>query len=217
MIRVKNMQLTDHLSSGNHLLLTYDINYPQFDSECKATSKVNKFYQTNARILENYSLSFLYPQAVSQYHYSLEHGYPVMSYEAYLNYTITSQSDCIISLYQDRYTYTGGAHGSTLRRSQTWNLNTGHLIRLKDFFPKDMDYEHYLLESIITMVEKQIAAPDNPDKIDYFDNYLENIPKSFREGNFYLTPTGIIIYFQQYDLAPYSNGIVEFYFPFPRK
>ncbi|MFU2363539.1 MAG: RsiV family protein, partial [Clostridiales bacterium] len=28
--------------------------------------------------------------------------------------------------------------------------------------------------------------------------------------SYYLTPKGIVIYFQQYDIAPYSSGLPEF-------
>ena len=38
--------------------------------------------------------------------------------------------------------------------------------------------------------------------------------EDFHPGNFFLVPDGIIIYYQQYDIAPYAAGIPEFLIPF---
>ena len=62
------------------------------------------------------------------------------------------------------------------------------------------------------MISKQLeSSVSHPD---YFKNHEQNVSISFSPDNFYLTPEGIVIYFQQYDLAPYSNGIIEFTIPY---
>ena len=48
----------------------------------------------------------------------------------------------------------------------------------------------------------------------YFENYKELINKTFNPNSFYCTPEGISVYYQQYDIAPYSSGIREFLMPY---
>ena len=48
----------------------------------------------------------------------------------------------------------------------------------------------------------------------YFEDYCKLVLDSFNPEQFYLVPRGntydLVIYFQQYDIAPYSTGIPTF-------
>lgn len=59
-------------------------------------------------------------------------------------------------------------------------------------------------------IERQISR--EPDI--YFEDYRERISQYFREENFYCEPSGVVIYYQQYDIAPYSSGIRTFLIPY---
>lgn len=48
----------------------------------------------------------------------------------------------------------------------------------------------------------------------YFDDYRKLIAQYFNEEQYYLTPQGVAIYYQQYEIAPYSTGIVVFTVPY---
>lgn len=115
-----------------------------------------------------------------------------------------------LSVYIDKYEFTGGAHGSTVRSSDTWELSSGTNIPLYTFFKRGTDYERLLTEEIIKQAEYNMKQ--NPGI--YFDDYKNLILKNFNQQNFYLTPQGLVIYYQQYDIAPYSTGIVEFTIPY---
>ncbi len=144
----------------------------------------------------------LFPEAVRVYKEAVNNGFPVRAFESLLTYTVTCNQNGLLSLYRDRYDYTGGAHGSTVRRSDTFNLRTGGTLPVSAFFPPRFDYEKYLIEEMIKL------AGQNPDI--YFENYAELIKKNFNPQNFYITENGITIYYQQYEVAPYSSGIIEF-------
>ncbi|HWQ73960.1 MAG TPA: RsiV family protein, partial [Syntrophomonas sp.] len=47
-------------------------------------------------------------------------------------------------------------------------------------------------------------------------NYEELVEQTFDVNNFYCTPQGVVVYFQQYDIAPYASGIREFLLPYNR-
>ena len=48
----------------------------------------------------------------------------------------------------------------------------------------------------------------------YFDDYQDLIKKNFNPQSFYLTPNGLVIYYQQYEVGPYAAGIIEFTIPY---
>ncbi|MEA4987263.1 MAG: RsiV family protein, partial [Anaerovorax sp.] len=48
----------------------------------------------------------------------------------------------------------------------------------------------------------------------YFDDYETLVVETFNPKNFYCTPEGVVVYYLQYDIAPYSSGIREFLIPY---
>jgi hypothetical protein len=174
--------------------------------------KINEFYEKAALDYEGYIRTALYKSAIIDYENSIKNSYPVHQYEAMLVYTITYNQNCAISLYFDKYEYTGGAHGNTVRLSQMWSLNTGRQISLRSLFPDNPHYISDLKNEIISQIEVQIRMGNNI----YFDNYKDLVNKTFNSDSFYLTPDALVIYFGQYDIAPYSSGIPEFHIPYKK-
>lgn len=215
---------TDKLYHNNTLLLSYEILYPQFqldrnqgltpETEAEAIEQLNQFYKRKAEEFEHYAREILFLQSAQSYQELKEMQNPAIPYEAYCDYKITFLSDCFVSLYYDYYLFTGGAHGTTLRLSDTWNLETGAKAGLESFFPDNPNYREDILTSISTYIKEQQENPDSTENTDYFENASDSVFTEFNENSFYLTPEGIVIYFQQYDIAPYSSGIMQFLIPF---
>lgn len=207
-VSVNKKVLKDELKYNGETLLTYQIEYPEFKSSFYQMSLVviNRFYKTKALEFQKYCETELFNMAIEQYNDDIKNNFPVRVFEAILVYKITYSASCIISLYFDRYEFTGGAHGNTIRDSQTWNLQKCDMIKLSQLFRCSIDYKPYILG----IVEEQIKK--NPDI--YFENYDELISETFNENSFYCTPKGIVVYYQQYDIAPYSSGIREFLIPY---
>ncbi|HHX60234.1 MAG TPA: DUF3298 domain-containing protein [Epulopiscium sp.] len=124
--------------------------------------------------------------------------------------TLSLKYPCIMLYNNDRYEYTGGAHGMTVRSSNTFELRTGTQIPLYCYFKKGIDYKLLLTQEMIKQANDQLK--DNPGI--YFDNYEELIAQNFTENHYFLTPEGLSLYFQHYDIAPYSTGIVVFTVPY---
>ena len=214
-IIVKTNTFSDRMYYNRTPVLSYKINYPliiapEFDD---AALRISLLYKADARYYKHYCRTQLYKMAVEDYLNSIQNGYPVREYEAQQVFEVTYKKDCTLSLYFDRYEYTGGAHGNTTRRSDTWNLQSGERIALAQLFPESMDYRTYLIKTIVKQIADEIAGGQNP----YFENYEENVTNFFNENNFYLTPNGLVIYFQQYEIAPYASGIREFTIPYSSK
>lgn len=201
---VKKNILEKEIFFDGTLILKYHIEYPSIYLNTPEMGIMN-FNVYNKKIafnLKNEAENELYKEAIELYKYNKANGYPVMVYEIYRNYEITFNNYNIISLYIDEYIYTGGAHGSTIRSSQTWDLVKGNILPLETFFRNNPYFMINILKEINIQISKQPEI--------YFDNTCELVLDTFNPKNFYLTPNSIVIYFQQYDIAPYSSGIRTF-------
>lgn len=131
---------------------------------------------------------------------------PFNTHAAQLSYGVTMNENGLLSTYCDRYTYTGGAHGNTCRTAVTWSLRWGTPVQLCSLFPRNCDYCALLQHHILAQADAEAA--ENPGM--YFENYRELIVKNFNACSYNLSPDGVEIFYQQYEIAPYSTGIVTF-------
>lgn len=174
-----------------------------------AAARINARIESQLETFMSDNRLRLFPEAVENYRQSVEQGYPVRPFESQLVYASTYNGKGLWSLYYDRYEYTGGAHGSTVRRSDTYDLASGRVLPLSAFFPRGYDYIKTILENILDQARTNMET----DPV-YFENYEELILKNFDPSSYYLTPYGMAFYFQQYEIAPYSTGIVVFTVPY---
>ena len=191
-------------------VLFLSIKYPQINIACANAEKyINKQIAMNINEYIKY-VNYLYDMAVEGYKNARTNNYPFNIYNAYMVHEITYNENCFLSMYIDKYEYTGGAHGTTERSSNTWELWNGVNLSLSNFFKPGTDYKRFLIEEIT----RQADYNNRKDPYLYFDDYRALIIKNFNEDSFYLTPDGITIYYQQYDIGPYVSGIIEFTIPY---
>ena len=123
-------------------------------------------------------------------------------YEVITTYQIHSLKD-YLSLTITYYQYTGGAHGISQVISHNYDLASGNRLELKDIFKKDYNYQE-----VINKVIKE-AITKKPE--DFFPDAFQGISQN---QSFYIGREGIIIYFQNYEIAPYAAGNPEFLIPY---
>lgn len=212
MNKIEKRELKDALKYKDTVILTYRIEYPEIVSSDYEYGKdvFNKYNKEKAFSYENYVKTELYNNAKDLYEYNNANGYPIMVYEIVTDFTVTYNEDAIISLYMDQYVFSGGAHGNTIRSSQNWDLFSGTLLPLYYFYPNDPYFVLEILRSIIEQIRIEIQEGVNQ----YFENYCQLVIESFNPESFYLTKDSISIFFQQYDIAPYSSGIPVFNIPY---
>ena len=195
------------LKYDNVVVLKYYIEYPRIISESSSMSvkKFNLYNEQIAKSIQKNAEGDLYKEAIELYKYNKENNYPIMVYEIYRLYEITLNMSSMISLYADEYIFTGGAHGTTTRTSQTWNMINGRIVNLYELYSRNP----YFILDILKEISNQIEQ--NKDL--YFDDACCLAINNFNPQSFYLIPRGIVIYYQQYDIAPYSSGIRTFEIP----
>jgi hypothetical protein len=129
-------------------------------------------------------------------------GISKIPYNAFTDYCISYNKNNILSIYITYYQYTGGAHGLSIRKAYNINTSNGNLLSLAGMFKDTSNYK--------SIINKEIQAQINKNKEMYFPDSFIGISKN---ENFYLEGNYIIIFFQQYEIAPYAAGIPEFKIP----
>lgn len=200
------------LTYGSTVVLTLSIRRPQvrLRGNPQAESRINRHYEMQASRFMNRATTTLYRMAVQQYRDSQANGFPFHAYDCVMQVTVTYNRNCHLSSYTDQYEYTGGAHGNTLRLSDTFSLRTGARLSLSDFFPRGTNLQRVFLGQILAQAEHNMQQEPGI----YFDNYRALIVQYFDSDSYYLSPEGVNIYYQQYQIAPYSTGIVVFTVPY---
>ena len=189
-------------------VLTLEIVYPEISlaGPSRAQQRINRSFRMQVLRFYHHAERSLYPSSVREYRDALENGFPFRPYDAVMHYAVTLNRDCHLSDYYDAYEYTGGAHGNTLRASDAFFLQNGRRLELMNLFPSGTDCRQKILSGILAQAESNMD--ENPNV--YFADYRALILKYFNPESFFLTEEGIGIYFQQYQIAPYSTGIVVF-------
>lgn len=122
---------------------------------------------------------------------------------------ILHQNDSIISYAVEYADYTGGAHGSY--QITFTNIDLNELVTLSEediFIP---DYYNRLTEKIVSnlMKEYEVTEPDSLIRRGFFA--VEDIAPN---NNFWLNEEGIHYAYNQYEIAPYSSGVIEVTIPY---
>jgi len=113
-------------------------------------------------------------------------------------YEIKTNERGILSLSVGNYTYPyPAAHGLTIIRSLTFDVNTGRLYKLKDLFKQGSNY----VKAISIIIQEQIKMRN----ISTLNGFSEINP----DQDYYIADKALVVYFQLYEITPYVYG-----FPF---
>ncbi|OGX68409.1 MAG: hypothetical protein A2189_03685 [Paenibacillus sp. RIFOXYA1_FULL_44_5] len=118
------------------------------------------------------------------------------------HYEIKTNERGILSLLLSNYAYSYPmAHGFTIARSLTFDVNTGKVYALHDLFKPDSDYVKRLSEIVAAQI-KERAIPT-----------LNEFSGISHDQEYYLADKSLVLYYQPYQLSP---GYVGFpMFPIP--
>lgn len=209
---VESRQVNKQFEYETQTMLTLEITYPvvMLEHDFGAGEHINSYYRYQADSFYHYSSVTLFHNAVDEYRRAGQAGYPFRPYDATMHDTLTMNDDCHLSTYFDRYTFTGGAHGNTVRLSDNWNLQTGCYLELPMLFCGAPHYRRLLLERMLKIARQK--NKEQPGLL--FEDYPTRMAGYFNPQNFYFQPGALCIYYQQYEIGPYSSGIIVFELPF---
>ncbi len=120
-------------------------------------------------------------------------------------------SDDFLAVNMSGYWYAGGAHGYPSRNQYLFDLNTGEIVTIKDFYTgKEKDFKKLIAEK----TKEDYLSYDyysNP----YFAQDEETVYKdayeyaSLDSGCIEFTQDGIYYYYPPYDMGPYASGFID--------
>ncbi|MNP16870.1 hypothetical protein D3C76_1092820 [compost metagenome] len=169
------------------------VEYPQVSGLKNKTAekKINTLLQSKADTFVEKSIK------EAQENQPSPNGSP---YEYLGNYTVTFNRNGLLSILEQTYAYTGGAHGISVREGLTFCLKDGKLLTLDEVLRGNPNYR--------SIVDPAIAA-----KLKQTEGYFGGFETIGNNANYYLKDDGVVIFFQLYDYLPYAFGFPEFYFP----
>lgn len=125
--------------------------------------------------------------------------------------TATRADETVLSLKQADYSWLGGAHPYTYVNGINYDSQTGTELSLKDI-AKDYD-------GVYAYVCKKLQEEHDPTT--FFAEYEDTVKAMFYgEGDnqnsvqWFLTDDGMTVWFNQYEIAPYSSGPIIVEIPF---
>lgn len=122
----------------------------------------------------------------------------------------------ILSLRGEKTSYTGGAHAAYSGESVTYDLLTGNVLGLADIMQDTVT-----TDTLLQLVSDALADRIENESITLFTTYEETLKQLFRSDlsnyeNWYLSANGLILYFDPYEIAPFSEGTVSAEIPYGR-
>ncbi|MFB5269646.1 PdaC/SigV domain-containing protein [Paenibacillus enshidis] len=183
---------TVSLSREKSDTMNFDLKYPQLTGSQAGVDKINAVLKQH----EEKVLAEIKKQIKEIGEATADRPYQFES-----NYAVIYNRGGYISLIVEDYSYFGGAHGSTTRTGYTFSLADGKQLGLGDVLKANPDYKKTLNNKLL----KQVPASNG---------YLGDFKGLSDQPGFYVTGTGIVIFFQQYEYTAYAAGIPEFPFAF---
>ncbi|MBM7867591.1 DUF4163 domain-containing protein [Heliobacterium gestii] len=130
----------------------------------------------------------------------LDSNVPLRTFSIICNYAVKYNANNLVSLYFIDSNYLGGAHGMSYASSLTFDITDGKVYELPDLFSSPA-----YIERINQRIEQLKGS-------DYFlwTPFTSIDPKQA----YYLSPNGLVVYYQLYDIAPYAAGFPQFTIPY---
>ncbi|WP_416292891.1 PdaC/SigV domain-containing protein [Paenibacillus illinoisensis] len=116
-------------------------------------------------------------------------------------YVVTYNENGVLGLVTQRYEDYAGAHGMTTRTGHTFALDTGKELSLDDVLKNNKT----MRDTLGKKVGEQLKARGG---------YLDGYKGLNKDQDFYVTPTGVVVFFQLYEYTAYAEGFPEFSFTY---
>ncbi|OXG08039.1 uncharacterized protein DUF3298 [Flavobacterium araucananum] len=131
-------------------------------------------------------------------------------WEAKIKGNIEFESEQIINIKIDHYTFTGGAHGYQGFRSLLFNPKTGKTIFTNSIFKNEKEFMAFAEKEFRS--KYKIPAKSNINATGLmFENDKFQLPQ-----NIFYTNEGLLLYYNSYEAASYADGPKEILFPYEK-
>ncbi len=183
------------------LLATYDYSYPVFEcnegDNAEYIETINEMFKDNALYLAS-GAENNYELLAELYEGSKNNGYRFSPYDYSYSFEIHTDAKGILSVTEAWYYYSGGAHGSTLKGSHTFDVVNGKELSLSDLlYGTDEEITEAFTQEFLEVRDA------------FFGDPSEIVPAELPSAQYYVDSEGVTAYFQQYQVGPYASGFVS--------
>lgn len=189
-------------------LLYENRSLPQFTSMDRERSgwvsgileKIDQDYAANSRNLIAYAQNFISMNGT-------EHFY---SYSNYQQLGIARHDDKVVSLLSLSSLNSGGSHPNSVQTAYNLDIANRRVLRLEDLITEDR------APALAQLVRARVDETFNG--MGLFEDYAATIDSSMLYGSmtpyWYLNDTGLVVFYNQYELGPYAAGIIKAELPY---
>jgi hypothetical protein len=137
-----------------------------------------------------------------------------VAYGYNLIYNPTRIDRKVLSLSGINEIYDGGPHPNRSGISANYDLTTGDILTLAGIMDKNAK-----LNDFSSLVLAELSSRTQSDSL--YKNYADTVEKRFKsdatqDQDWYFTATGLCFYFDPYEIAPYSSGIIVVEIPYEK-
>ncbi len=129
-------------------------------------------------------------------------------WEATVDGKIVYHNENIIDIELKHYTFTGGAHGYSGKRSLIFDAETGKSISEDKLFINSNVFRVFAEKKFREAYKIPASAPINSTGL-MFEDGLFHLPQTF-----FYTDKGFVLYYNVYEIASYADGAKELVIPF---
>ncbi|MCK8140626.1 DUF3298 and DUF4163 domain-containing protein [Flavobacterium sp. I-SCBP12n] len=135
----------------------------------------------------------------------LQKEYPndKFGWEADIKGSVKYQSENILNIEINHYTYTGGAHGYQGLRSLLFDINTGKSISNDQLFTNSEAFKAFAEKKFRAKYKIPANKPINATGL-MFEKEKFQLPQ-----NIFFTDKGLLLYYNSYEVASYADGTKE--------
>ena len=124
-------------------------------------------------------------------------------WEADIKGSVKYQSENILNIEINHYTYTGGAHGYQGLRSLLFDINTGKSISNDQLFTNREAFKAFAEKKFRAKYKIPANKPINATGL-MFEKEKFQLPQ-----NIFFTDKGLLLYYNSYEVASYADGTKE--------
>lgn len=215
-IETKSYQLKTSLPCNKNECSYVDFNIPTLISESPELKKINsqifkyvkKHIEIDCDTIKDLDYLSLAASFINSYE-DIKRAFPnePLPWEASVDGTYEIFDNKSVNIVLNYYTFTGGAHGNSGIVSSFFNLKNGDLIPQRDLF---LDFEGF--KKIAEQEFRNISNLSATASINKNGNLFKNNQFSLPQ-NIIINQNEIILYYNKYEIAPYSSGTTILKFP----
>lgn len=222
--------------NGDTLILSFSYETPRvyIEGRPEASNAVNEYIATVDETyytgndygigegIGDYAMSGLngmLEMATDNYSYAVENGVTDMPLEFSSSRTgrVERIDSRVLSMVYTTYTFTGGVHGSYFDTGYTFDTESGEYVTLDMLSGSADELKAFLADYMIGLYT---ADKDGYYSARVFADMVTDgdvnaaIAALVRDGSWYFSEDGMVIYSAVYELGPYAAGIVDFVIPY---